>query len=235
VSATEDEHKTPSDAAVTQREDVAETASTSEREWYFHPQVTYYIPQIQLTPPSAICLSTLHAPSPPEPALLTSQPTVDDAALPIPPPTTDPTAPDTTILKLQICAHEFHSECLVSWFVLRKTTCPICRAAYISKEDMKAYEDEEAAVGVEQMGVVEPGPPVMVGGHVIGAVPAGRVDANGVPFSNWRYFWSGEGVWGGRRQARVQSESGNLAQRVEEGGVGRVERPSRWRRMLGRS
>ncbi|KAF2821829.1 hypothetical protein CC86DRAFT_101120 [Ophiobolus disseminans] len=149
----------------------------------------------------AICLSTLHAPSPPEPALIQSQPTIDEAALrpQTPSPTStnpDPSAPEA-ILKLQACGHEFHSECLVSWFVLRKTTCPICRAPYISKEDMKLYEDEEAAIGAaEAAPVVEPPP------------TGARTDANGVPISNWRYFWRGEN-WHSGRARDARSIAGN--------------------------
>ncbi|KAH7064360.1 hypothetical protein BKA63DRAFT_525256 [Paraphoma chrysanthemicola] len=250
VGATE-ERKKEADA-VERKEDVADTASVSERE-------------------CAICLCSLHAPSPPEPALITSQSTIDEAALPPPQPTTatatttpttttaDPAAadasiipPDPSILKLHICAHEFHASCLVSWFVLRKTTCPICRAAYISKEDFAAYEDEEAeavgaTTGVEQMGVVDP--PVIVGRHVIG-VPGGftgegrRIRAPGAEgrVSNWRYFWRGEGVWGGRREAgqaqtQAQGQSGEQPQTptpgvVEEGGVARQQPQSTWRRMI---
>jgi hypothetical protein len=145
---------------------------------------------------SAICLSTLHAPSPPEPALLASTSTVDEAA--IRPPTATPDSNTTTdtpadpeaILKLQVCGHEFHSECLVSWFVLRKTTCPICRAAYMSKEDMKAYEDEDAAVAAEANTAATP--------EVLAAGGA-RTDANGVRISNWQYFWGGESVWNRHR------------------------------------
>ncbi|KAH7075118.1 hypothetical protein FB567DRAFT_597055 [Paraphoma chrysanthemicola] len=248
VGATE-ERKKDADAVVERKEDVADTASVSERE-------------------CAICLCSLHAPSPPEPALITSQSTVDDAVLPTPQPTsttatppttTDPVAtdasiipPDPSILKLHICAHEFHASCLVSWFVLRKTTCPICRAAYISKEDFAAYEDEEAEAvgatsGVEQMGVVDP--PVIVGRHVIG-VPGGftgegrRIRAPGTEarVSNWRYFWRGEGVWGGRgaaqSQAQSQAHSGETQTQtptpgvVEEGGVPRQQPQSTWRRMI---
>jgi hypothetical protein len=137
------------------------------------------------TLPSAICLSTLHAPSPPAPVLLApstaSTSTTDKAAILPPIPLSDETEP---ILKLHTCSHTFHAECLVSWFVLRKTTCPICRAPYISKEDMAAYEEEEVAATtpvVEQMAVVE-GP---------GAVSV----------SNWRYFWAGQSVTG-REQGR---------------------------------
>ena len=86
---------------------------------------------------SAICLSTLHYPSPIKPA-----------KLPLLSPTnTNSTAYDKSIseselsnsieekeskeiLKLNACAHEFHAECLVSWFVIQKYSCPICRSVY---------------------------------------------------------------------------------------------------------
>jgi hypothetical protein len=157
---------------------------------------------------SAICLSTLHAPAPPEPALLvsTDASTVDEAATnPITPPTDQP----DSILKLRTCSHTFHAECLVSWFVLRKTTCPICRTAYISKEDMQAYEEEEAAetAVVEAMTVVEP--------NAAQATPA-------PPVTNWRYFWAGQSVMG-RENALAPTRQGVTD--VEAG----QQRERRWR------
>lgn len=90
---------------------------------------------------SAICLSALHAPSPPEPAKLGEEPVTDEAAKP--PSLKDLATPEPeSILKLHVCGHEFHAECLVSWFVLRKTSCPICRAVYYSKEAMQSQDDE---------------------------------------------------------------------------------------------
>ena len=87
----------------------------------------------------------------------TSQPTIDEAAQ-RPQTTTATTATTTTNhpLPYRARAHpqtaslrqKFHSECLVSWIVLRKTTCPICRTAYIFKEDMKVYKAEDAAMGM---------------------------------------------------------------------------------------
>ncbi|KAF2029906.1 hypothetical protein EK21DRAFT_66735 [Setomelanomma holmii] len=211
VVSASDEPKAQQEGAVEEREHVAESSSVSERE-------------------CAICLSTLHAPSPPEPALITSQATVDDAAVPVPS-TSTPDA-NTSILKLQVCSHEFHSECLVSWFVLRKTSCPICRAAYISKEEMKAYEDEEAALTaepavVEQMSVVEP--PIIVGRHIIRTGDTGGDRQT----SNWGYFWRGEGSVRPVAAADAGANA-NVAGIVENGGV-QAERPNRWRRMLGRT
>lgn len=88
----------------------------------------------------AICLSTLHAPAPAPP----DAPTADEATKP---PSIKETTPGESdaILRLQVCQHEFHAECLVSWFVLRKTSCPICRAVYYSQEAMQAHDDEESA------------------------------------------------------------------------------------------
>jgi hypothetical protein len=130
---------------------------------------------------SAICLSTLHAPSPPEPvALTTTNDTLPEAAVK---PSIDSAIPELeAILKLQVCGHEFHAECLVSWFVLRKTSCPICRAIYYSKEAME--ELEEAVAPQEVLEVASPPPP---------------------PVSNWRYFIHGRDVFRSQRQANVQT------------------------------
>jgi hypothetical protein len=114
------------------------------------------------------------------------------------------------ILALHTCSHAFHAECLVSWFVLRKTTCPICRTAYISTEDMQAYEEEEAGIvagEMEQMAVVEPGNEV---------APGNAAAVDGTRVSNWRYFWAGESVMarenGGSatRQGALDVESGQV-------------------------
>ncbi|KAH7392263.1 hypothetical protein DE146DRAFT_738102 [Phaeosphaeria sp. MPI-PUGE-AT-0046c] len=145
---------------------IADTASVSERE-------------------CAICLSTLHAPSPPAPALI-PQPSLStplDEAATHPPPTSS--SDPEPILKLHSCSHAFHAECLVSWFVLRKTTCPICRTQYISTEDMKAYEDAEAAE-MEQMSLADE-----EAGRVLAAQEQQTSNV-----SNWRYFWAGQSVMG---------------------------------------
>lgn len=202
----------PSDGAVDLTEQTPSSASFLEREWYaFHPSLPSHPTNIKT---SAICLSTLHAPSPPEPALIasTSVSQPDEAAI-RPPSIKDATVTDTTItapsapeqiLKLRVCGHEFHAECLVSWVVLRKTTCPICRATYISKEEMQQL-DEEAAIGTTPT-TIEPMPVV--------ETPAAP------PVSNWRYFWRGGSAWYGD----------NMNQTVGGGRVGaRVERePSRF-------
>lgn len=48
------------------------------------------------------------------------------------------------ILQLDVCSHMFHAECLVSWVVIGKISCPICRAVYFgkTKEDRKVEERE---------------------------------------------------------------------------------------------
>ncbi|KAH3920320.1 hypothetical protein HBI56_068470 [Parastagonospora nodorum] len=160
----------------------------------------------------AICLSALHAPAPPEAALLAPSDTsiVDEAATN---PTTPPPSEADAILKLRTCSHTFHAECLVSWFVLRKTTCPICRTAYISKEDMQAYEEEEAAetAVVEPMTVEEPP-----------AAPA----ATAPSVTSWRYFWAGQSVIG-RENALAATRQGVTD---VEGGQQRERRWRIWRR-----
>ncbi|KAF1937956.1 hypothetical protein EJ02DRAFT_447142 [Clathrospora elynae] len=137
----------------------------------------------------AICLSTLHAPAPPEPAKLSDTPITDEAAKP---PSITAVSPEfEAILKLQVCGHEFHAECLTSWFVLRKTSCPICRSVYFTKEAMQQYDaEEDAAVG--------------------GATPA-TVEAHVPPprVANWRYFLHGHSL--ARRQGQPQFEMQNRA------------------------
>ncbi|KAL5115247.1 hypothetical protein ACEQ8H_006839 [Pleosporales sp. CAS-2024a] len=129
----------------------------------------------------------LTSPAPPEPALLAAPPSAptDEATTTTHPADpiqdADDAAASSATLKLRACAHVFHAECLVSWFVLRKTTCPICRAAYISKQDMQAYEDEEAAetgfVHVQPLTVQEQSPP-----------PPDR------HAGRWTYFWAAHSV-----------------------------------------
>ncbi|RYN82296.1 hypothetical protein AA0120_g9782 [Alternaria tenuissima] len=195
----------------------------------------------------AICLSTLHAPAPPEPAKLSPEtPITDDAALPAslpqsdsldPSATTTTTPENETILKLSVCGHEFHADCLVSWFVLRKTSCPICRSTYMSKEAMEQHDEEER---------------IALGGDVTPAVlEAGTAhQSQAVPVSNWRYFLHGSGI---RRHQETQAQAqaqpavelqNRTPQTVEQHGadaavtaeaaVQQPEQPSRprWRRLL---
>lgn len=139
----------------------------------------------------AICLSALHAPAPPEPVKLSDAPITDEAARP--PSVKDEATADEpeTILKLQVCQHEFHAECLVSWFVLRKTSCPICRAVYYSKEAMQALDEEEAA----QLAAVAPAP---TPAELEAQTPAPEI-------RNWQYFLYGHSVWHRGRNANANS------------------------------
>lgn len=124
----------------------------------------------ELTDDSAICLSTLLAPSPPEPVKLSNGNGVDEGAA------TPPKAVEQEeIMRLRECGHEFHAECLISWVVLHKRSCPICRTVYYHDEPEKSTDIEaQAAVPAqEQMTVVEP---------VIPTQPS---------VSNWRFFWTG--------------------------------------------
>ncbi|EDU44577.1 hypothetical protein PtrSN002B_009576 [Pyrenophora tritici-repentis] len=141
----------------------------------------------------AICLSTLHAPAPPEPAKLSPDtPITDAAALPASIPASDDAATATAtpdaeiILKLSICGHEFHADCLVSWFVLRKTSCPICRSVYMSKEELDQHDEEE------QLALNAGLPPAML--------EEGRAgQPQGPSTRNWHYFLRGRNA--ARREA----------------------------------
>jgi len=171
-----------------QREGVApSTASVSERE-------------------CAICLGALHAPSPPEPAKIAGSNTQDAAATR--PPSLYDASPEA-ILKLNVCGHEFHAECLVSWVVLRKTSCPICRAVYITKEEMTQYDEEaELASAAEVAASAAPNAP----------------NAAGMRISNWRYFWAGNSIWD-----RQPARAGTVV-----GGNRPSEQRQTWRTYLGR-
>lgn len=124
----------------------------------------------ELTKNSAICLSTLLAPSPPEPAKLSNENDVDEAAI-----TPPKVVKQEEILRLKECGHEFHAECLISWVVLHKKSCPICRTVYYHDEPEKPtdVEAQTAAPAQEQMTVVEPATSAQT------------------PVSNWRFFWTG--------------------------------------------
>lgn len=146
-----------------------DSESTSEKEWSV--AICFPTNRLELTKNSAICLSTLLAPSPPEPAKLSNEDGVDEAAI-TPPKATE----QEEIMKLRECGHEFHAECLISWVVLHKKSCPICRTVYYHDETEKPTDVEAQATtpAHEQLAVVEP---------VTAAEP---------PVSNWRYFWTGQ-------------------------------------------
>lgn len=109
------------------KEYFAETASVWERE-------------------CAICLSTLYAPSPPEPVKVAGgsapakAPSVSGLSL---------KEENEEILRLNVCGHEYHHGCLLSWFMVRKYSCPICRAVYYQskKPEESAAANEEGQDG----------------------------------------------------------------------------------------
>ncbi|KAI4939223.1 uncharacterized protein J4E92_000507 [Alternaria infectoria] len=111
---------------------------------------------------------------------------------------TPTTTPDSeTILKLLVCSHEFHADCLVSWFVLRKTSCPICRSMYMSKEALDQHDEEER---------------IALGGDATpAALEAGTANQTPTPrpMSNWQYFLHGSGI---RRQQAVEARTNAQAQ-----------------------
>ena len=142
----------------------------------------------RLTSSSAICLSSLRAPSPPEPAQLHDEKdtVVDDAA--IAPPTSE--LEEQEVFRLKDCGHEFHAECLVSWTVLRKKNCPICRTVYYHEEPEKPTDIEAQATDVAQSGPV-----------AAAAITAAPVQSNAL---NWHYFWHGRDGRQTRPEARLQ-------------------------------
>ncbi|UPX09727.1 uncharacterized protein EKO05_0000410 [Ascochyta rabiei] len=140
----------------------------------------------RLTRNSAICLSTLHAPSPPEPAKVSNgNGLVDEAKVETP----KLVAEREEILRLKECGHEFHAECLVSWVVLHKKSCPICRTVYYHDEPEKPTDIEaqtQASVR-EQPATIEP------------------VSSTQPPVSNWHYFWTGRNLSQQHTQPGVRS------------------------------
>ena len=86
------------------------------------------------------------------------------------------------ILKLKECGHEFHTECLISWVVLHKKSCPICRTVYYHEEPEKPMDVEaqvQSAVGQES------------GASELAIRIPLPVSSNEPPVSNWHYFWNG--------------------------------------------
>lgn len=138
-----------------------------------------------LTSNSAICLSTLRAPSPPEPVKLSTENGVTDVAATTPPILA---SEQEEILKLKECGHEFHAECLVSWVVLHKKSCPICRTVYY-------YEEPEKATDVEAQ-------PTSTSQELATLEPATDTQP---PASNWYYFWTGRGARQNHTQPGMRS------------------------------
>lgn len=134
---------------------------------------------------SAICLSTLYAPSPPEPAKLSNENgTIAGAAIALPKSESE----QEEILKLKECGHEFHAECLVSWVVLHKKSCPICRTVYYHDEPEKPTDLEAQTANVTpEPAITEPVTPVRP------------------PVSNWYYFWTGHDARQNHTQPGVRS------------------------------
>lgn len=129
----------------------------------------------QLILTSAICLSSLRAPSPPEPAKLSGEKGVIDEATIAP--MKSELAPEE-VFRLRECGHEFHSDCLISWTMLHKKSCPICRTVYYHEEPEKGTDIEEQMPSVNQSSTTteQPTPP------------------NASSVTNWHYFWTGHSV-----------------------------------------
>jgi hypothetical protein len=134
---------------------------------------------------SAICLSTLYVPSPPELAKLSNKIVVIDEAA-IAPPKSE--SEQEEILKLKECGHEFHAECLVSWVVLHKKNCPICRTVYYHEELEKPTDIEAQTASTSQA-----------------PVAAEPVTPTQPPVSNWHYFWTGRDARQNHTQPGVRS------------------------------
>ncbi|KAF2631537.1 hypothetical protein BU25DRAFT_454977 [Macroventuria anomochaeta] len=133
----------------------------------------------------AICLSTLRAPSPPEPAKLSNENGVVDEAAIAPPKSVFEQEEN---LRLKDCGHKFHAECLISWAVLHKNSCPICRTVYYHEEPEKPTDIEAQASSAGQ----EPA-------AVESVTPAQP------PVSNWHYFWTGRDARQNHTQPGVRS------------------------------
>ncbi|KAH6643659.1 hypothetical protein C7974DRAFT_2701 [Boeremia exigua] len=117
----------------------------------------------------AICLSSLRAPSPPEPAKLSNESTLVDEAVMAP---ARSEYEQEEILKLKDCGHEFHAECLISWVVLHKKSCPICRTVFYQEEPEKETDVEAQTTSADAAPTVPDRP----------TTP---------PVTNWHYFWTG--------------------------------------------
>lgn len=85
------------------------------------------IKPIKLTPHSPICLCPLHPPAQTKPVLFTTRisPGIETAVL-----RALSNAREGRMLKLNICGHEFHAQCLTSWFLRCRVDCPMCRIQF---------------------------------------------------------------------------------------------------------
>lgn len=120
----------------------------------------------------AICLSSLRAPCPPEPARLSIENVGGDETPGVP---ARFEVEQEEVFRLRVCGHEFHSGCLTSWTMLHKKSCPVCRALYY-------YEEPEKATCTEaQTSSVEPSAPAV----------EGTAPSSPYYVTNWHYFWTG--------------------------------------------
>ncbi|KAF2730133.1 hypothetical protein EJ04DRAFT_580117 [Polyplosphaeria fusca] len=103
----------------------------------------------------AICLSTLQAPARPEPAQIFNSSNPSPETVPCPSHHKAPSIYEETVMKsdeimrLKVCNHEFHAECLISWCLVRRHTCPICRAVFHHPDitSQSRSQDEQNVAG----------------------------------------------------------------------------------------
>lgn len=128
-----------------ERKESTDSVSILEQDWCVVSKVIKVL--IILIDTSAICLSTLHTPSPPEPAKLAA----GDIEAARPSSVSGLSISEQDILRLKACGHEFHAQCLISWFIIRKYSCPICRAWYYGKNaELKLNEEHDSDISGSQ-------------------------------------------------------------------------------------
>ena len=139
-------------------------------------------------------MSTLHAPAAPEPAKLSFENGVADEATRLP---ASSDVEEEEVFKLKECGHEFHSYCLVSWTMLRKTSCPVCRTVFYYEEPEKTTDPEVQTSSIERRPpAVEPpttsAPPSVTNWHYLSTDQSTRRIAarTQVRSSWWRYVRS---------------------------------------------
>lgn len=105
----------------------------------------------------AICLSTLHALAVPEPAKLSLENGIAGEATRAP---AKLDVEEEEVFKLRNCGHGFHSYCLISWAMLCKTSCPVCRTVFYCEEPEKATDPEARTSSIERspVAVEQPAP-----------------------------------------------------------------------------